>query len=115
MIGIAALGAALYPAIIPWLIGKQSFIAGAAPFAIMMAGLALASPYLPFSQTLLMASRPGWHTIYMLAVVAVNLIGNVVLIPLLGLAGAAASIAASMVAAAVLLRVLVRGCIELRL
>jgi O-antigen/teichoic acid export membrane protein len=115
MVGICALAAALYPVIIPWLIGKQSFIGGTVPFAIMMVGLALASPYLPFAQTLLMGSRPGWHTLYVLGIVSVNLIGNLVLIPVLGLAGAATSIAASMVSTAVLLRALARWRLDLRI
>jgi O-antigen/teichoic acid export membrane protein len=112
---LCALGAVLYPLVIPWLIGKPAFAAGAAPFAIMMVGIVLASPYLPFLQTLLMGGRPGWHTVYVLGVVAVNLAANLVLIPLLGLVGAATSLAASMVASAVLLRVLARVRLGVRL
>ncbi|MBS1123045.1 MAG: hypothetical protein H6Q90_5273, partial [Deltaproteobacteria bacterium] len=108
MVAMCALGAAIYPLVIPWLIGNHAFIAGAAPFAIMMAGLALASPYLPFSQTLLMASRPGWNTIYMLAIIGVNFVCNWLLIPVLGLSGAAIAISAAVVTSALLLRVLVR-------
>ena len=115
MVGLCALGAALYPAVIPWLVGKPSFAGGAVPFAIMMVGLALASPYLPFAQILLMGSLPGWHTVYVLGIVAVNLTCNLVLIPMFGLTGAALSIAASMVSAAVLLRVLLRRHLGLRL
>ena len=115
MVGVSALGAALYPVVIPWLVGKQSFVAGAVPFAILMLGLAAASPYLPFAQALLMGSRPGWHTGYLLAVVAVNLIANLVLIPIFGLPGAAMSTATSMIASALLLRGLVRWTLQLRI
>jgi O-antigen/teichoic acid export membrane protein len=115
MAGLCALGAVLYPIVIPWLIGKPSFGAGAAPFAIMMVGIVLASPYLPFQQTLLMGARPGWHTLYVLGVVSVNFIANLVLIPLFELPGAATALAASMVAAALLLRVLARLRLGLRL
>jgi len=113
--GVCALSAAMYPVVVPWLIGKHSFIAGAVPFAIMMAGLALASAYLPFTQILLMAKRPGWHTVYILGVVAVNFVGNWLLIPIFGLAGAAIAIASSVVASALLLRVLVRWRVGLRI
>jgi O-antigen/teichoic acid export membrane protein len=106
--GSALLGAALYPLIIPPLIGDPDFAAGAWPFAILMAGVALAAPYLPFNQVLLMAALPGWHTGYILATVAVNLAGNLALIPPLGLRGAALSAALSLVASALLLRVLAR-------
>jgi O-antigen/teichoic acid export membrane protein len=81
----------------------------------MMAGLALASAYLPFTQILLMAKRPGWHTVYILGIVAVNFVGNWLLIPILGLDGAAIAIASSVVASALLLRVLVRWRIGLRI
>jgi O-antigen/teichoic acid export membrane protein len=115
LVAICALAAVTYPLIIPWLIGNPAFADGAVPFGIMMAGLALASPYLPFGQLLLMASRPGWHTIYILGVITVSFAGNLVLIPVLGLAGAAGALSASVVISAVLLRVLVRWRVGLRL
>lgn len=115
-IGAACLlGAAAYPVIIPWVIGDASFIGGAMPFAIMMGGIALASPYLPFNQMLMMAARPGWHTVYMLGIVTVNLVGTLVLIPIAGLEGAAASSATSVLASALLLRVLVRWRVGVRI
>jgi O-antigen/teichoic acid export membrane protein len=55
-----------------------------------------------------MAGRPGWHTAYVLAIVAVNFAGNYLLIPVWGLEGAATALATSVVASAVVLRVLAR-------
>lgn len=115
IIGVCALGAVLYPIVIPWLLGDPSFAGGAWPFAILMVGIALASPYLPFIQILLMADRPGWHTAYVLGIVAVTLIGTLLLIPPFGLIGAAASAAASLVASALLLRTIVRARLHIRL
>lgn len=115
LVGCCALGAALYPVVIPWLIGDAAFVAGAVPFAILMGGIALASPYLPFMQLLLMASLPGWHTVSVLAVVAVAYVGNAVLIPVAGLAGAALAMALGVVAAALLVRGLARWCIGVRI
>jgi O-antigen/teichoic acid export membrane protein len=100
--GACIAGALLYPYIIPWIIGDDTFKAGAWPFAIMMAGLVLASPYLPFTQVLLMANRPGWHTLLVAIVVATNLLANLLLIPVLGLAGAAAAMSIAAVTAALL-------------
>ena len=111
----ALLGAVLYPLMIPPMIGDPDFLAGAWPFAILMAGVALASPYLPFSQALLMASQPGWHTGLVLATAGVNLAGNLVLIPALGLSGAALSATTSLVASALLLRLLARSRIGLQI
>jgi O-antigen/teichoic acid export membrane protein len=111
----ALAGAALYPLIIPPLIGDPDFIAGAWPFAILMAGVVLASPYLPFNQILLMAALPGWHTGLILATTVLGFAGNLALIPLLGMRGAALAAAASLALAALLLRTLARAGTGLRL
>lgn len=114
MIGACAIGAAVYPYAIPWLT-KPEFRDGAAPFAILMGGLALTSPWLPFNQTLLMASRPGWHTIYITMMIAIAATALLVLTPQYGIAGAGAGIAIGLVASAVLLRVLVKKTVGIRL
>lgn len=106
--GCCLLGAVLYPFVIPWLIGDASFAAGAVPFAILMGGVALASPWLPFNQILLMAARPGWHTVYVVIVVGIAFIANLQLIPTHGLVGAAAATAIGIGISAMLLRVLAR-------
>jgi stage V sporulation protein B len=113
--GVALLGAALYPLLIPTLIGDPDFLDGAWPFAILMVGVVLASPYLPFIQVLLMAALPGWHTGYVFATVAVSFASNAALIPLLGMRGAALSAAISLVASALILRWLVRARAGLRI
>ncbi len=115
MVVACVLGAVCYPFVIPWMIGDASFRDGTVAFAIMMSGLALASPWLPLNQVLLMAGRPGWYTVYMFGILSVNIVGNVLLIPGLGLEGAAIATTASMIASAVLLRVLVRWRVGLRI
>ena len=115
LIATCAAAAMLFPSVIPWLIGNPMFARGAGPFAILMAGIALASPYLPFSHVLLMAKRPGWHTVLLVATIAVNVIGNLLLIPRLGLSGAAISTAGTVVASALMLRGLARWRIGVRL
>jgi O-antigen/teichoic acid export membrane protein len=113
--GVCAVSAAMFPAVIPWLIDDPAFAAGAVPFALLMAGIAIASPYLPFAQLLLMAKRPGWHTVLLVAAITVNTIGNLVLIPRFGLAGAAAAMATTVVTTALLLRGLARWQVSVRL
>jgi O-antigen/teichoic acid export membrane protein len=115
MIGICSVAAIMYPLIIPWLLGDPAFADGAGPFAIMMLGLVIASRWLPLNQLLLMAGRPGWYTVYVLGILAVNVAGNLVLIPWLGLEGAALATTASIIASAVLLRVLVRWRVGVRI
>lgn len=106
--GICALAAACFPLIIPWLIGDVAFAAGALPFALLMLGVALASPMLPFAHVLLMARRPGWHTVLLVTTIAINAAGCTLLIPLLGIVGAAASTAIALVTSVLILRFMAR-------
>ena len=114
-VGACALGAIVYPVAIPTLIGDPTFIDGALPFAILMAGLALASPYLPFNQMLLMANRPGWHTVLVVVVVSINFAADLVLIRRLGLPGAAIATSLAVVSSALLVRGLARARAKVRL
>jgi O-antigen/teichoic acid export membrane protein len=107
-----AVGTLLFPSALPWLMKDSSIHAGAVPFAVLMGGLVLASPYLPFTQILLMANRPGWHTGFVITVMAINFIGDVVLIPRYGLLGAAIATAAAVVSSAILIRILARGLVR---
>ncbi|MBA3461280.1 MAG: lipopolysaccharide biosynthesis protein [Deltaproteobacteria bacterium] len=114
MIGACAIGAALYPYVIPRLT-KPEFAAGALPFAFLMGGIAVASPYLPFNQMLLMASRPGWHTVYIVGWIAVAAVALSILTPMYGIAGAGAATAIALAASALLLRWFVRSRIGIRI
>lgn len=115
MIAACTLGALLYPYVVPLLIGDSSFAAGRVPFAILMAGLALASPYMPFAQLLLMANMPGFHTVLLVAVAGINFLASLVLIPWLGASGAALSTSIGAVTFALLLRLLVRANVRVKL
>jgi O-antigen/teichoic acid export membrane protein len=108
-----ALGVVVFPYAIPWLMHDRSLYAGTVPFAILMAGLVLASPYLPFTQILLMANRPGWHTGYVVTVMAINFIADLILIPRYGLTGAAIATAGAVVSSAILIRILARRLVRL--
>ena len=115
MLAVSIVAVMLYPHAIELLTDKPGLLASWLPFGILIGGILLASGYVPFGQTLLMAGRPGWHTLYMVLAVALNVACDVFLIPAYGLVGAAASTALSMVAAVVLLRAFVRRQTGLRL
>lgn len=104
-VGIVAVGG--YSFGVDVLMGQPEFVDHSFwPFVWLMAGIVLAAGYLPFQQALLMANRPGWHTLYMCATVAVNGCFNALLIPRLGISGAALATALCFVASALLIRVL---------
>ncbi|HLL24790.1 MAG TPA: oligosaccharide flippase family protein [Kofleriaceae bacterium] len=114
MVAICAVSVALYPLLIPPLIGDPTFADGAPAFGIMMAGLALSSPWLPVTQILLMSGRPGWYTVTVAIALAANFGVTLVLIPSLELEGAAIAAATSMVITVVLVVVLARKRIGVR-
>lgn len=114
-LAVCVLGAVLYPVVIPPLLGDPVYAQATAPFAIMLAGIAVASPYIPFLQLLLMAARPGWHTVVLLATLAIATCSILLLVPGFGLSGAAAGMALSFACNALLVAALARWRIGVRL
>lgn len=112
---LSVLAVVLYPVVIPWLTGHPEFADGALPFALLMGGLVLSAPWLPYNQILLMGSRPGWHTAYVALSVAANVLGCALLIPRYGPLGAAASTAASLLLSVLLLRRLAAALLAIKL
>jgi O-antigen/teichoic acid export membrane protein len=104
MAGVAIVAVALYPLAVSVLTDKPDFAASWLPFGWLMAGIVLASGYIPFGQTLLMANKPAWHTLLMLLTVLVNVIGNWILIPRSGIEGAAIATAISMGSSVIFLK-----------
>jgi O-antigen/teichoic acid export membrane protein len=105
---ICGVSVVAYPYVVPWLIGSAEFAEGAVPFAILMAGAALAASYLPFHTVLMMAGMPGAQTVFVVIVLAINCMLNLALVPPFGLSGAAIAAAAALAASALLLRYMVR-------
>jgi stage V sporulation protein B len=100
---ICAISAVCFPFVIPFVIRDASFADGAPSFAILVGGIALTAPWQVFNSILLMASRPGWNTILVLLVVSMNFVGNVLLIPRMGMEGAATATAVTSVLSVFLL------------
>lgn len=108
-------GVAVFPFAIPWVTGDAAFGSAALPFALLCGGLVAASPWLPFNQLLVMGGRPGWQTLYVLASVVINLALNLVLVPQLGMAGAALATSLALIASALLLRRMARSVVGVRM
>ena len=112
--GIAVVAFLGYPVLLA-ILERPEFADGWLPFGTILVGMLIASGYMPFAQALLMANRPGWHTLMMASVVLVNVFGNACMIPSLGLVGAAAGTALCLVSATVVLRGMVERLVGLRL
>ncbi len=108
MAGAAALAIAVYPVCLALLAPQPAYRESWLPYAVLVLGMAAMAGYYPFSQTLLMAGFPGWHSLYMLSIVALNVVFNALLIQALDIPGAALATAGSFVCSCFLLVVLVR-------
>jgi stage V sporulation protein B len=93
----------------------QRFAGATAPLAILVVGLVLASPYMPLGMAFTQAGRPALQTWFSAAVLAVNVLSNIILIPTFGINGAAMGTAISYAATALLLAVLLKRVFSLRL
>ncbi len=90
-IGLTAVLA--YPLVLTLFIPGSEFAASWAVFAILLAGIVLNSGFRPFLGILLQGGRPGMHTLLVLLVVGANILLNAMLIPVLGIIGAATATA----------------------
>lgn len=112
---VALVAVLLFPLALSIVGARPEFLAAHMPFAILSCGIALAAGYLPFGQILLMGGRPATHTLLMTLTVLANVAGNAILIPRIGLEGAAVSTAVSMVISVVLLRFFARSQLGVRI
>lgn len=77
-------------------------------YVVLAVGIVVSSAYVPFGNLLLLANRPAAHTLMMLAIVAFNIVANLVLIPVWGVYGAAWAMAFTFVFSSWLLVILTR-------
>jgi O-antigen/teichoic acid export membrane protein len=98
-----------------WLFASSSFDAALQPLVILLAGLIAASPYMPFGMIFSQSGHPLLQTVYSGAILTVNVVLNAILIPVVGINGAAIATASSYVATALLLIVLMRRLYNIRI
>ena len=102
LLAVGVFSVALFPVGAELLMGGPGYRDAWLPYAILMGSICLSAGWLPFGQILLMGNRPGWHTLLMTGVLGVNFVGNALLIPHLGLAGAALGTGLGFLASAIL-------------
>lgn len=98
----------IYPHVLPMVSADPSFADSTSVFAILMAGLVVTAGYQPFMMALVLGGFPGQQTLLMSFILLVSILGNVLLIPALGINGAAFATASSMVFGVLLLKHLFR-------
>ncbi len=101
---IGVLAVVVYPVLLKWLVGDAEFAASSRVFTVLMIGVVINAGYRPFLGILLQSGHPGRHTLLVATLVTANLLGNVLLIPWLGLEGAAIATALVFVLEAVLIK-----------
>ena len=104
MLVAGGLAVLLYP--LAGLLGGDGLAEGRLAFALLMAGVWLASAHTPFSLLLVQGGDATGNSLLLSVAVLLNVTGNLVLIPLLGIAGAALATASTTVISVLLLRVL---------
>lgn len=94
----------IYPLGIQLVFSSQpDFLMSWAPFSVLMLGMLVSAGYIPFHTILAMGNKPGWHTIFMSSVLLINLVGNLLFVPLFGMVGSSLGTAISLASASVIL------------
>ena len=107
VMGALALGVfVFYWLVTVQLVPERGLQEGLVVLLILLGGLVVTSGLIPFDNLLLVSGYPGYQTLQQMTGFIVNAIGNVTLIPILGLEGAAIGTAASYVAAVTVLTLL---------
>lgn len=83
--------------------------------AVLLTGLTLGAGYIPFSNILLQAGRPGLHTIMVGLWVLANIVMNILLVPMYGIWGAAVATALAYASLAIFVKVSTWWVLKLRI
>lgn len=102
--GVGILSIAAFPFALPLLLGRNDFDASWPVYAVLVAGIVAASRHIPFTGMLQQAGQPGAQSTMFALVAMANLVGNLLLVPVWGVLGAAAATSLSQVVFVMLLR-----------
>ncbi len=104
MIILAIAAVFIYPIGLDIIVKDTDFNQSLWIFGILMIGVTINTFYRPFSGILLQGDRPGHHTLMVGILVVINFIGNIILIPILGILGAAIATACAYVLEGLLIK-----------
>lgn len=97
-LALALLAVAALWVVAVWIVPHKDLIEGMPSLLILMTGLVLVSALVPFDNLLMVSGHPGYQTAQQIVTVGVNAGVAVLLLPVLGIAGAAAGTAMSYLA-----------------
>ncbi|MBM2821046.1 MAG: hypothetical protein HW405_806 [Candidatus Berkelbacteria bacterium] len=104
----------LYPIFIKLFLGPE-FYPSVWVFSILMIALAFSSGYQPFQMLLAQTGFPALYSWSILIVFIVNLVGNIILIPLFGIYGSAIATGCSFIALATGVKLLTRRALKIKI
>jgi O-antigen/teichoic acid export membrane protein len=108
MFGIGILAVVVYPLVLTVISSPEHLTTSWLVFGILITGYVLTSGYTPFNGLLLIGNLPGWQTGLMLLTTITSISLNALLIPLLGLYGAALATAMTFIVSTIALVIIAR-------
>ena len=108
IIPIGILSIIFYPLILGLLTNKSEYVNGVDSFRVLILGICLISGFVPFYNIFSMSNLPWIQSVFMLKVVLVNIISNLILIPIFGIFGAALGTFTSLVASIIIFKYLTK-------
>lgn len=87
ILAILIIGAYLFLAV--WLIPNKNLLEGLPSLCILLLGVVGVSIFVPFDNLMIVSGHPGYQALQQLATVGINILAAIMLLPLLGIEGAA--------------------------
>ena len=106
IVPIGILSIIFYPLTLGFITNKSEYINGVDSFRVLILGICLISGFVPFYNIFLMSNLPWTQSVFMLKVVLVNIISNLILIPIFGIFGAALGTFISLIASIIFFKYL---------
>lgn len=97
-----------YPLAVEYVAAQDVFYQSWPILGILLAGIVITSGYAPFSMYLNQAGHPAYYSLFLLSVVVINVVINILLVPIIGMYGAAIGTCIAFIGSIYLLKLFVR-------
>ena len=94
---LGVIAAGLYSPVIQLVSNKPEVVESVWPLVVLVTGLVVCAGVLPFQSIFVMGGKPGWQSLFLAASVLINLLLNVLLVPIYGVIGSAIGTSLAMV------------------